>query len=160
MVLNTNVVAGMIEPDAFRGTQKLDKATNITITRGDIMNRATGTTPDSYQTCPTSGAGPFAFAMETVTAAQAKSKISAITYDTEVYVTADGAIEPGAFVMTSATTAGQVIAWTGNTATNRICGVYLGHGGEADGGVARTAAADGDIIKIRFLPDSSPVTGA
>jgi hypothetical protein len=152
MVLNTNVVAGMIEPDAFRGTQKLDKATNITITRGDIMNRATATTPDSYQTCPVGGVGPFAYAMETVTAAQAKSKVSAITYETEVYVTADGAIEPGSYVQRSGTTAGRVIVWDGTTANIR-CGEYIGHAGEADGGVARTPAALNDVIKIRFTPN-------
>ena len=55
MVLGTNAVAGMIEPSEFRGTTKVDKATAITITRGDICNRATGTTPDSYQTCPNIG---------------------------------------------------------------------------------------------------------
>ena len=162
MVLGTNMVAGMVEPSEFRGTTKVDKATAITITRGDICNRATGTTPDSYQTCPTSGAGPFVFAMETVAAAAAKSKVSVINYECEVYATNDAAavIEPGAFVMTSATVAGRIMAWTGNTATNRICGVYLRHQGQDDGSVAVTTLAANEVGIIRFLPNSSPVTGA
>ena len=161
MVLGTNAVAGMIEPSELRGTTKVDKATAITITRGDICNRATGTTPDSYQTCPTSGLGPFVFAMETVAAAAAKSKVSVINYECEVYATNDAAavIEPGSFVQTSATVAGRIMAYAAGT-TGRICGIYLRKQGQDDGSVAVTTLAANEVGIIRFLPNSTPSLGA
>jgi hypothetical protein len=145
MVLGTNAVAGMIEPSEFRGTTKVDKATGITITRGDICNRATGTTPDSYQTCPTSGTGPFVFAMETVAAAAAKSKVSVINYECEVYATNDAA--------------GRIMAYAAGT-TNRICGVYLRKQGQDDGSVAVTTLGANEVGIIRFLPNMAPSLGA
>jgi hypothetical protein len=161
MPLNPNVVAGMFEPKHMVGAVVKDKATNITITRGDICNRATGTTPDSYQTCPTSGLGPFVYALETVTAASADPKFSCIDYECEVMVTNDaaGAIEPGMFVQTSATVAGRIMAYAAGT-TGRICGVYLRLAGQADGGTATTTLAANGVGIIRFLPNSAPSLGA
>ena len=161
MVLGTNAVAGMIEPSDFRGTTKVDKATGITVTRGDICNRATGTTPDSYQTCPTSGLGPFVYAMETVAATAAKPKVSVIDYECDVYVTNDaaGVIEPGAFVQTSATVAGRVMAYVPGT-TGRICGRYLRKQGQDDGSVAVTTLGANEVGIIRFLPNMAPSLGA
>lgn len=161
MPTNTNVVAGMFEPRGFMGTVPKDKASGITVTRGDICNRDAGTTPDSWRTCPTSGTGPFVFAVETVAAASAKTKFQAIDYECEVMVTNDaaGAIEPGAFVQTSATVAGRVMAWAAGT-TGRICGVYLRLAGQADGGTATTTLAANGVGIIRFYPNGIPALSA
>lgn len=161
MPTNTNVVAGMFEPRFFVGTVPKDKASGITVTRGDICNRDTGTAPDSWRTCPTSGLGPFVFAVETVAAASAKTKFQAIDYECEVMVTNDaaGAIEPGARVQTSATVAGRIMAYAAGT-TDRICGVYLRLAGQADGGTATTTLAANGVGIIRFYPNGAPSLGA
>jgi hypothetical protein len=161
MPLNTNVVAGMVEPRFFVGTVPKNKATGITITRGDICNRDTGTAPDSYRTAPTSGLGPFVFAVETVAAAAAKATFQAIDYECEVMVTNDAAaaIEPGARVQTSATVAGRIMAYAAGT-TDRICGIYLRKPGQADGGTAVTTLGVNEVGIIRFYPNGTPALGA
>ena len=65
----------------------------------------------------------------------------------EVYVIADGAIQPFNFVKV-ASTAGQVVALTTATEVEtKLVGQYLGHEGEKK----PTAAADGDVIKVRLI---------
>ena len=59
MVIDTSVVTGQfIGGTGTPGTTNMAKASGIAITRGDICNIATGTTPDSLQTCPASGHRP------------------------------------------------------------------------------------------------------
>jgi hypothetical protein len=151
---------GMWEPRFYAGSRPKNKATNITVTAGDICNIDTATGPDSYRTAPLSGIGPFVWCEKTVLAAQAKPRFSAIDYPCEVYVTFDAICEVGAYVMTSATTPGRVIPWTGNTATNRVCGVFLRKQGHGDESQALTAMGAGQIGIIWFLPTTSPVVGA
>ena len=93
--------------------------------------------------------------------AAVKSKVSVINYECEVYATNDaaGAIEPGAFVQTSATVAGRIMAYAAGT-TNRICGVYLRKQGQDDGSVAVTTLAANEVGIIRFLPNMAPSLGA
>src|SRR5687767_8147752 len=153
MPTNVNAITGMFEPRFFQGTTPKDKATGITINRGDICNIDTGTAPDSYRTCPTSGIGPFVWAEQTVLAAAAKPTFSAIDYPCEVYVKCDGAIEVGSVVQTSATTAGRVMAGAGTLATNpRRVGIFLRKPGQGDSTNPLAAAADGDVIIIWFEP--------
>lgn len=156
MPLNANAITGMFEPRFFQGTTPKNKATGITVNRGDICNIDTGTAPDSYRTCPTSGIGPYVWCEQTVLAASAKAKFSAVDYPCEVYVRCDGVIEVGSVVQTSATNAGRVMASAGTLATNtRRVGIYLRKPGQGDDASPITAAADGDVIIIWFEPFAS-----
>jgi hypothetical protein len=161
MPILTGYTTGMFEPRFYQGSRPKNKATGITINAGDICNIDTGTAPDSYRTAPTSGIGPFVWCEKTVLAAQAKPRFSAIDYPCEVYVTFDAACEVGAYVMTSATTAGRVIPWAGNTAGNRVCGIYLRKPGEGDESQAlRAIAGAAEVGIIWFLPATTPTVGA
>jgi len=150
MVINTTVTTGQFEGGTGTpGTTSMTKATGIAIARGDILNRATGTTPDSLQTCPTSGTGPFFWAEQ---AAGVGTTGVSVRYDGEVTVKCDGAIEPNAIVVSGATTAGRVQAINVTAeALNRQVGIYLRHPGEKSGSAnPPTAAADGDVIVIKL----------
>jgi hypothetical protein len=152
LVIDTSVVTGQfIGGTGTPGTTNMAKATGIAITRGDICNVNPGTTPDSLQTCPTSGTGPFYWCEQT--AAIGTTGVS-VRYDGEVTVKCDGAIEPNSIVVSGATTAGRVQAIAGTPeAANRHVGIYLRHPGEASGAAnPATAAANGDVIVILLRP--------
>jgi hypothetical protein len=150
MVIDTSVVTGQfIGGTGTPGTTNMAKASAIAITRGDICNRATATTPDSLQTCPTSGVGPFFWCEQT--AAVGTTGVST-RYDGEVTVKCDGAIEPLSVVISSATTAGRVQTLAAEAADRHV-GIYLRHPGEASGAAnPPTAAAAGEVIVILLRP--------
>lgn len=97
----------------------------------------------------------------------ADDTFTVITGGGEVYVTADGAIKPNSRVQCSASTAGEVVAFTvaaaGTTPSeaevelagetfNKVVGTYVGHVDEGSGFTNEaTDAADGDIIRIRLI---------
>lgn len=152
MVIDTSVVTGQfIGGTGTPGTTNMAKASGIAITRGDICNIATGTTPDSLQTCPASGTGPLYWCEQT---APIGTTGVSVRYDGEVTVKADGAIEPLSLVVTGATTPGRVQQAAGTPeAANRHVGIYLRHAGEASGAAnPATAAANGDVIVILLRP--------
>lgn len=144
----TVAVAGQFEGGTGDpGTESWPKASGVAITRGNICNINAGTTPDSLQTCPTSGTGPFFWCEET--AAIGTSAVS-IKRNGRVVVKADGAGEPGTIVVSSATTAGRVQAIAGTPeASNRRVGTYVGHPNEKGGSNQPiTAFANGEDIVI------------
>ena len=150
MVIDTSVVTGQfIGGTGTPGTTNMAKASGIAITRGDICNIATGTTPDSLQTCPASGVGPLYWCEQT---APIGTTGVSVRYDGEVTVKADGVIEPLSLLVTGATTPGRVQAAAAEAA-NRQVGIYLRHPGEASGAAnPPTAAAAGDVIVILLRP--------
>jgi hypothetical protein len=132
------------------GTTNMAKASGITITAGDIVNIDTATAPDSLRTAPTSGTAPFYGC--TQTAPTGTTGVS-VCYDGEFLTTADGAIEPNAVVVSSATTPGRVTARAAEAA-NRVVGRYLRHAGEKSGvSSPPTAAAAGEKIWIKLGPE-------
>ncbi|MDW0140111.1 MAG: hypothetical protein QOK66_01000 [Nitrososphaeraceae archaeon] len=155
MVIDTSVVTGQfIGGTGTPGTTNMAKATGIAITRGDICNVNTTTTPDSLQTCPISGTtatGTFYWCEQT---APIGTTGVSVRYDGEVTVKCDGTVEPNALLVTSATTAGRVQQAAGTPeAANRQVGIYLRHPGEASGAAnPATAAANGDVIVILLRP--------
>ena len=150
MVIDTTVVTGQfMGGTGTPGTTNMAKATGIAITRGDICNRATATTPDSLQTAPTSGTGPFFWCEQTAASWDHRSQHS-IRWRS--YSKCDGAIEPNAVVITSATTAGRVQTLAAEAADRHV-GIYLRHPGEASGAAnPATAAAAGEVIVILLRP--------
>lgn len=75
-----NVEAGSIVDMALCRSHRFNKATNILITKGDVILVDTGTTPSSMKTAPASANNKstvWAVALETVTVADAKGLISA-----------------------------------------------------------------------------------
>jgi hypothetical protein len=150
MVYNANLgILGQREGGVGRpGTINLPVASAVAVTAGDIVNIDTGTSPDSYRTAPISGVAPFWGCSEGKAAGEVKG-ISGC-YDGEFTTTADGAIEVGAIVVTSAATAGRVTARAAE-AVNRVVGRYLFHHGEQSGtSNSPTAAAAGEKIIIKL----------
>lgn len=135
------LIMGSVEPFHHRA-KKVNKGTSAGITRGHVCIQDTATTPDSWKTA-TAGvtAGPFVICIN-ADAATADTHFTACVSG-EVTVKADGAIEPGKYVMSSAATAGEVVVWDGTNASAKV-GVYLGDKGNN----AVEAAADGDVIRI------------
>ncbi|GEM_PF-3470620 len=143
--------------------------TSAAINAGDLLQY----TSTGFQTCPLTAKqiGPWAVALETK--ASSTTVIKAVrNKGAMVYVTADGAINPGSYIVNSAVaTAGYVVAYSANTVTNDTVGIktardeaklivgeYLAHELEGNGdsdaagasgvAVAPTAAAQGDVIRI------------
>lgn len=168
-----NISAG----DYIQGAQlasEIKSGSDSTTKIGDVCTVQSNV----WLTATTSGAGalgPFRVAVSgsgyTTTGAStiqtADTTFTALV-DGFVYVTADGTINPGALVTPSgATTGGRVVAYTptsvatgttpvaGDVVKARdefklVCGVYEGHANEGSVSSPATAAAQGDIIRIRF----------
>lgn len=162
---NDHVVAGLIHYPGPRQVVTLEKATSDVIAKGDVLFNDTGSSK-KWKVCGTAGAekGPYAVAVKA--AANGDTRVHAVVSGAIVTVTADGAIPQGGFVKPSATTAGQVIAWSapaGAVVTSAITsfadlflkvGVYLKQANSVpmgDGVTAVTDAADGDIIEMLIL---------
>jgi hypothetical protein len=158
-----NISAG----DYIQGAQlttEIKSASDSTTKIGDVCSVQSTV----WKTCPTSASqGPYRVAVSgsnyTSTGAStiqtADTSFSALV-DGFVYVTADGVINPGDLVTPiGATTAGRVITYVVNGAPTAAtassewrlpCGVYEGHANEGSVAAVPTAAAQGDIIRIRF----------
>jgi hypothetical protein len=129
---------------------RLVAKTGSAIAQGDLVHL--NTTSDVWETCPTSGAGPFGVA--------AKAALSTDTLveiwegpNVYVYLKADAAIDKGNEVASGAVTAGRVGPWIdGTTAINRRVGKYILKGNvtplQGDGVTFVTAAANNDLILI------------
>lgn len=130
------------------------------IAKGAVCDRAAG---GEWRTCPTSGGtAPFGVAVKSKTAAELDLPI--LTEGT-VIVRADGAIKKGAYVIPSATTAGEVIEYAASSAGGTpsqsdvnnaganwrsVVGRYIGKPGQIGPGELPTDAVDGDLITIRL----------
>ena len=135
------------------------KAASI-ITKGDVCDRNSS---GDWRECPTTGfSAPFGVAVKSKTASEPDLPI--LTEGT-VIVRADGTIKRGAYVMPSATTAGEVIEFTASSAGGTpsqsdvntaganwrtVIGRYIGKPGQVGPGELATDAADGDLILIRL----------
>lgn len=168
-----NISAG----DYIQGAQltsEVKSSSDSTTKIGDVCTVQSNV----WATATTSGAGskgPFRVAVSgsgyTSTGAstiQTTDTTFSALVDGFVYVTADGTIQPGALVTPAgASTAGRVIAYTatsvatgttpaaGDVVAARdeyrlVCGVYEGHANEGSVNAPATAAAQGDVIRIRF----------
>lgn len=131
----------------------LEDATTAVIAGGDVCNM--GESVDAWQTCPTTGVGPFRVATPYGKAVNASpSKVELWENPVWVYVKADSAIPPNNDVARGAVTAGRVGAFIdGTTAVNLRVGSYKAKGNvtpiQGDGVTATTAAANGDLILIK-----------
>jgi hypothetical protein len=166
-----NISAGDYLPGALLTTEI--KANNdSTLKIGDVCTVQSNV----WTTAGTSGAsakGPFRVAVSgsgytTAGASTIQTTDTSFSALVEgyVYVTADGTIQPGALVTPNgATTAGRVVAYVATTIPTTplqadvqnardefrlACGVYEGHAGEGSVNAVPTAAAQGDVIRIRF----------
>jgi hypothetical protein len=129
----------------FRGS----KAAGITIARGDIVVKDTGTAPDSYKTNAAGAAIPGPFYIATQAAASADTKVS-LAVGGLWMVTGDDTIEPGDAVMLSTTTAGRVMKSTAVTTVpigEAVVGVSMGMV-ESYGTGAPLASTVGDLLVI------------
>lgn len=129
----------------------LEDATTAVIGGGDVCNM--GESVDKWQTCPTTGVGPFRVATPYGKALNA-TKVELWENPVYVYVKAGDAIPPNNDVIRSATTAGRVDAFIdGTSAVNLRVGTYKAKGNvtpiQGDGVTATTAAAAADLILIR-----------
>ncbi|WP_411753309.1 hypothetical protein [Serratia sp. (in: enterobacteria)] len=131
-------------------------ATTAVINGGDVVHMIEAT--DNWETCPTSGLGPFAVATvygKAVNASPSKVEIwrGPGVY---VYVKAGATIPPNNLVASSAATAGRVDAFVeGTTAVTRKVGRYHAKGNvspiQGDGVTATTTASAGDLILIELF---------
>jgi len=115
---------------------------NAAITKGDVVSLSS----NKWIRAATSATGPLAVAISTEVAAATTVDL---ILEGIVYVVSDGVINPNASLVVSASTAGQVQATATPFATG-VLGQYLGHENEPDGTTVPTAAADGDIIRIKL----------
>lgn len=151
------VIPGLVERLGIEQEVPLPKASGTVITKGQVI------APDTnglYIPTPAdaSSRGPYAVAVKA--AGSGTVTVAAVTVGSIVSVVADGAIKPRKYVMPSASTAGQVIAYTAPILEADIAivdtkvGIYLKHVksvNEGDGATIPTAAADGDIIYILLV---------
>ncbi len=166
-----NIKAG----DYLQGAQlasEIKSASDSTTKIGDVCTVQSNV----WLTAGTSGStamGPFRVAVSgsgytTAGASTIQTADTSFTalVDGFVYVTADGTIQPGSLVTPSgASTGGRVVAYTATAIITTplqadvqkardefklACGVYEGHANEGSVAAVPTAAAQGDIIRIRF----------
>ena len=130
----------------------LEDATTAAIAGGDVCHM--NETGDLWETCGTSGVGPFKVATPYGKLINADpSKVELWDNPVYVYVTAGNTIPPNNDVIRSATTAGRVDAFIdGTSAVNLRVGRYKLKGNvvplQGDGVTATTAASAGDVILI------------
>jgi hypothetical protein len=153
--------------DYFPGAhiRQLNKATaggTATILRGDVMFENAS---NVFQTCAVSG-NKFPYRVCTRTPLTTDSTVDAI-FSGIAYVTADGVIQPGQMVTPNgATTPGRVVQYTPTTIPTtplqadvqaaesefrNVFGVYEGHENENSLNNPATAAAQGDVIRVRIM---------
>ena len=150
---------GSVQPGMGRVLTVKKNATDA-IAAGSVCVIDTALTADGWKIAPASAGnkGPFVVAVNK-DAAATDAKFAAAFPGTAVTVTADGAIEPGAEVQCSSSTAGQIVVFAGSSVAStptqadvqnvqgdrlRVVGRYLGHEDELTGGSPATAAADGE----------------
>jgi hypothetical protein len=94
------------------------KATNILVTKQDVVHVNTGTSPPSWRSTPASAGtkGPFGVCMKTVAAAAAQGTLSIAT-EGIFYVKADGICLVGGMVQASAVTTGRVAPFAATDVT-------------------------------------------
>jgi hypothetical protein len=94
------------------------KATNILVTRQDVVHINTGTSPPSWRSTPASAGtkGPFGVCMKTVTVAQGLGTLS-VAREGIFYVKADGVCNVGQMVQASAVTIGRVAPFAATDVT-------------------------------------------
>lgn len=129
----------------------LEDATTAVIGGGDVCNM--GEAVDAWQTCPTTGVGPFRIATVYGKAVNLV-KVELWENPVYVYVKAGATIPPNNDVIRSAATAGRVDAFVdGTSAVNLRVGNYKAKGNvvplQGDGVTATTAASAGDLILIK-----------
>lgn len=147
------------------GSGQLNKTSADVITPGLLLRRA-NTAGEYKVTTTTRQAGPFAISVISTAPAGALKVHAAFGPGTVAYVEAQGAIEPGALVM-SGSRSGTVAMYTAPTASgtytqaeltaaiaddDTVVGFYVGktNNNELDGGVI-PAAADTDKILVRLI---------
>jgi hypothetical protein len=123
--------------------------------KGDLLQ--TDTTNHVWLTCPTTinSVGPFGVAAEAQATADAFVKV---IIEGSAYVTADGVIHSGHYVVNGVNTAGKVGEYISDVSTaalaginaTKIVGYYEGHENEGTLGSASTITALNDIIRIRL----------
>jgi hypothetical protein len=131
----------------FKGS----KAAGITITRGDIVVKDTGTAPDSYKTNAAGAAIPGPFYICTQTAASAETKVS-LAVGGLWLVIGDDTIEPGDDCMLSTSTAGHVMKSTAITTVPlglAKVGVSMGFA-DTYGTGAATASIAADLLVLNM----------
>lgn len=150
------IATGDIVGELNRVVAELQQA--AVCTKGDVLQ---GTTT-GYKTAPasTNDVGPFRVCYKTSVSTDAT--VDAVQTG-EVYVTANGTIQPGQYVQCSSATAGQVVVFAARTDYandttgikaaaldwQRVVGVYEGHVDEgAPTNGTPTNAATTDIIRI------------
>lgn len=152
--------AGDYEPGALNVHQKKKSATAIA--RGDVCKLDEGDNTFAPTAAAADQYGPFGVAIKAALAADARVIIG---ISGTFALTADGAIQPGRYVMASGTTVGQVVQYVPSTISatptqaevqravaqfRMIVGRYLGKLDEGDGATTPTAAADNDVIRVRL----------
>jgi hypothetical protein len=150
------VAAGQIESVGEPLTETDSNATNTqAFTAGNVLARDTGTL--KWRKCTSGDIGPFVVC--TKDKAETDTRVEFVRRQgVQVYVIADGAINPNSYVMPATATDGQVIAFadagTTGTKDNQRIGIYLkraAYVSEGHGSQAKVACADADIIKIELL---------
>lgn len=141
------------------GTKATGGSSAIAVGKVVKLTESTGV----WSSAATSSKGPFGVCANVYPVNGDSDAIINVANGGEWYVTADGAIKPYTRVVVSASTAGEVIAFSSTSIDttpaqadvvaardefSRIVGIYLGHEGEGKGGTVPTDAADGDIIRI------------
>lgn len=133
-----------------------EDATTVVIAGGDVCHM--NETGDLWETCGTSGVGPFRVATPYGKAVNADpSKVELWINPVFVYVKAGNTIPPNNDVCRSAVTGGRVDAFIdGTTAVNLRVGHYKAKGNvvpiQGDGVTATTAATVGELILIETYP--------
>lgn len=153
------IKAGQIESVGEPLTETDNNAINTeAFTAGDVLARDRGTL--KWRKCTSGDIGPFAVCTKDK-AQTATTHEFVRRQGIQVYVTADGAINPNSYVMPSTSTDGQVVAFvnsdttgsTGGSSGQRV-GLYLKRAiyiPEGHGSQTKVAAANDDIIKIELL---------
>lgn len=153
------IAAGQIESVGEPLAETDNNAINTqAFTAGNVLARDLGT--NKWRKCTSGDIGPFAVA--TKDKAETATRHEFVRRQgVQVYVIADGAIQPNNYVMPSTATDGQVQAFsntdttgsTGGSSGQRI-GMYLKRAiyvPEGHGSQTKVAAANDDIIKIELL---------
>lgn len=155
--------AGTVEPWLSPVVKQVRKTASTAVTKGKILGLVAAS-PDTWQTAVVSYKGPMMVC--TQDAAAADSTVLGVMPPCYVWVTFDGAVDPGRPLTISGATAGEVIDYVASTigATyaqaeaqaardefTRIVGRALNKEDEGDGFTLATAFADGDIGLIFFV---------